>query len=405
MSSVLYWLIYATLVVILTMWVGRLLFLSIIERILPPLRPEPTAVGDPDLPSLSVLVAAKDEADNIESCVRSLLKQNYPSLEIICIDDRSTDGTFEILERISAEDSRLKVARIAELPDGWFGKNNAMHVGASMASNDWLCFTDADCTQQSPWSLATGMRRAQSENADFLSVLPSHEVHTGWERVVQPACSAVMMLWFSPMAVNRGKADYANGAFMLMHRRCYKAIGGHEAVRSEVNEDIHMARQARQHGQRLVIVAGRDLYTVRMYDTLTRIWSGWTRIFVGSFTTSWRIIRAAMVLFYFTFIPWLVLTLVLFVPAWRDESWSGMTSMAAAACFFQLATMMVFYRLSRVNPLYGLIYPIGGLVALGTLINAARCVAAGGSFHWRGTQYRAATAGGDLKAVVTPDAA
>ena len=398
MADVLYWLVYATVAFTLVMWIGRLVLLSIIEWLYPPLRPDPLTADDSDLPSLSVLVAAKDEARNIESCVRSLLRQDYPRLEVICVDDRSTDGTYEILRRLAAEDARVRIARVSDLPAGWFGKNHAMHVAVSMARNDWYCFTDADCTQSSPRSLATGMRRALREQADFLSVLPSHEAHFLCERIVQPACSAVMMLWFSPMAVNRGRVDYANGAFMLMHRPCYRAIGGHEAVRAEVNEDIHMARRARIAGQRLVVVAGRDLYTVRMYDTFARIWSGWTRIFVGSFTYRRRIGRAAFVLFYFTFLPWMGLATAL-SPGWRDWSAFGVTTLAAASSACQIMAMMLFYRLSRVHPLYGLLYPLGGAVAFGTLLNALRFVSAGGSFKWRGTRYRAAATPGNIRSV------
>ena len=109
-------------------------------------------------------------------------------------------------------------------------------------------------------------------------------------------------------------------------------------------------------------------------------------------------------LFFFTFVPWLALAATAMVPGWRDWSLTGMTTIAAESCLFQLATMMVFYRLSRVNPLYGLIYPVGGAVAMGTLLNAARCVAAGGSFSWRGTRYRAKSVRGDIETVATPEA-
>lgn len=385
LHTIFYTLVFATFV----MWVSRLLLLGVIDRIVPTLRPE--ALPEPErdaLPRLSLCVAAKDEAGNIEACLRSLLAQDYPNLQIICIDDRSSDATPEIVRRLAAEDPRLTFERVTALPDGWFGKNNAMRRAVELSTGDWLCFTDADCLMESRHSLATSVRHAMTVGADFLSILPEHEAQSRWERIVQPACSAVMMLWFSPISVNRGKVAYANGAFMLMRRSCYDAIGGHTAVRDEVNEDIHLARRARAAGQRLMITTARGLYSVRMYDSLARIWSGWTRIFAGSFDGTWRIARAIVVLVYFTFVPWIGLGLSLAVPAWRDASWLGITTIAASSCVFQIATMSVFYRLGRVEMRYGLLYPIGAVIALGVLFNAMKCAAAGGSFTWRGTRYR-----------------
>lgn len=371
------------------MWASRLVLLGVIDRIVPTLRPRSLNRDELSaLPRLSVLVAAKDEAANIETCIRSLLAQDYPNLEIICVDDRSTDATPEILKRLAAEDARLKCTSITELPEGWFGKNNAMRQAVEMSTGDWLCFTDADCTMESPHSLATSVRHALDVGAEFLSILPEHEVQSTCERIVQPACSAVMMLWFSPIAVNRGRVAYANGAFMLLQRSCYEAIGGHTAVRHKINEDIHLARRARSSGKRLVVTTARGLYSVRMYDTFARLWAGWTRIFAGSFSKKWHIVRAIIVLTYFTFLPWSAFAASAVVAGWRDWSWTGLTTISAASCLFQLATMLAFYRLNRVSSVYGLVYPIGAVIALGTLLNAVKCAAAGGSFTWRGTRYR-----------------
>ncbi|MCA9256378.1 MAG: glycosyltransferase [Phycisphaerales bacterium] len=384
-----YWSIYILVGGTLATWATRLVLLNVIDRIVPTLRPE--ALPEPErdaLPRLSLCVAAKDEAGNIEACLRSLLAQDYPNLQIICIDDRSSDATPEIVRRLAAEDPRLTFERVTALPDGWFGKNNAMRRAVELSTGDWLCFTDADCLMESRHSLATSVRHAMTVGADFLSILPEHEAQSRWERIVQPACSAVMMLWFSPIAVNRGRVAYANGAFMLMRRSCYEAMGGHAAVRQEINEDIHLARRARAAGQRLVVTAGRGLYSVRMYDTFARLWAGWTRIFAGSFAKKWHIVRAIVVLSYFTFLPWSVFALTAMVPSWRDGGWTGLTTIAAASCFFQLATMSLLYRLCRISMAYGILYPFGAVIALGTLLNAIKCAAAGGSFTWRGTRYR-----------------
>ncbi|HWL91915.1 MAG TPA: glycosyltransferase family 2 protein [Phycisphaerae bacterium] len=377
---------------ILVVWLMRLVLLSVVSRILAPLHGTMYPAAAANLPSVSMIVAAKDEAHNIEACIHSLERQTYPTLQIIAVNDRSTDGTREMLDRLAKECPRLTVRHVAQLREGWFGKNNAMREGVALAKGDWLCFTDADCIQLSPRSLEIAMRYALEKETDFLSVLPSHEVHSFWERVVQPACSAIMILWFSPLVVNnpRRKTAYANGAFMLMKRSCYEAMGGHEAVKNEINEDMHMARIAKDIGRRLIVVNNRDLYTVRMYGTLSQIWRGWTRIFCGSFVTPRRLWAAVIVLATFSFAPWLMLLFAVLMDGLSPERWDieSLKYGAMASCAAQLVTMGVFYALSRVGFLYGLIYPIGAFLSMGTLLNAIRCASGRGDIRWRGTTYR-----------------
>ncbi len=377
---------------ILAVWILRLIVLCSLNRILRPLHGGMYGDAHGDLPAVSMLVAAKDEADNIEACIRSIDRQDYPDLQIVAVNDRSEDGTDRILNQLAENCPRLSVHHVTSLREGWFGKNNAMREGVERATGQWLCFTDADCEQASARSVQVAMRYALEKNADFLSVLPSHQAHTFWERVVQPACSAVMILWFNPIVVNnpKRKTAYANGAFMLMKRSCYEAIGGHAAVRNEINEDMQMARIAKQKGQRLVVVGNRDLYTVRMYGTLGQIWRGWTRIFCGSFASVAKLWAAVAVLSLFTFVPWATLGLAAlldwFLPERLDIE--SLKYGALAACGVQLAAMAVFYGLSRVSFLYGLIYPVGAFLSMGTLLNAIRCASGMGEIQWRGTTYR-----------------
>lgn len=387
------WFWLGLLGVSLVVWLARLVLLGFIDRILPPLHPGLYENESGDLPSLSVLVAAKDEASNIEGCLNSLLSQDHPEMEVIAINDRSDDATGDIIDRMAGVDARLSACHVRELPDGWFGKNNAMHEGFTKSTGQWLCFTDADCVQESPRSLTTALRYAMEKEADFLSVLPAHQANTFWERVVQPACSGILLLWFNPLTVNNPKraAAYANGAFMLMRRSCYESIGGHEAVRNEINEDIHLARKAKHSGQRLMVISSREMYSVRMYDTLREIWSGWTRIFSGCFASVKRLLVAVVVLMIFTFLPWLTLVTSWGLPSTIFETssaWSFLQWTSLATCVIQLAVMFIFYALSRIHFLYGLLYPIGALLGFGFLCNAIICVMGRGVITWRGTTYR-----------------
>lgn len=360
---------------------------------MPPLRPDLYADRQGPLPSVTMLVAAKDEEANIETCLTSLIRQDYPRLRIIAINDRSSDHTGEIIDRLAAENPRLTAIHVRDLRPGWFGKNNAMREGVARADGEWLCFTDADCEYTSERTLTVAMHFAQEKQADFLSILPTHQANSLWERVIQPACSGILLIWFNPIKVNDplSPTAYANGAFMLMRRSCYDAIGGHEPVKTKLNEDIHMARYAKAAGQRLRVVSNENLYTVRMYSSFRQMWAGWSRIFYGCFGSLRRLLLSVLVITVFSILPWISLIAAGAAVLLSDPPaihWRALLLTAAAACVAQLSIMMRFYALNHSSPLHGLLYPVGAAVGLGALINAIRRVGGREKVTWRGTTYR-----------------
>ena len=131
------------------------------------------SAGPPEAaPKISVLVAAKDEAGCIETCVRTMLDQDYPNFEMVVCNDRSTDATAAIVQRIADEEPRLSLVNITDLPAGWCGKNNAMQTGIATTCGEWICMIDADCRQVSRRTLSVAMQYALDSSADLLSVLP-----------------------------------------------------------------------------------------------------------------------------------------------------------------------------------------------------------------------------------------
>jgi len=349
----------------------------------------------PEAPKLSVLVAAKDEQDNIEACVRGILAQDYPNFELIAIDDRSRDRTGQILDAIAAEDDRLRVIHVDALREGWFGKNNAMREGVQRATGEWLCFIDADCRQTSTRTLSMAMRHAMENGIEFLSLLPVLETHSAWERIIQPVCGGMMVFWFRPRKVNdpRSKVAYANGAFMLMTRQAYERIGGHERVKTEVNEDMHMARLAKQAQVRLVVVQNRDLYRTRMYARLADIWRGWSRIFYGCFGTLRRLVISAVVMLVMSILPFVSMVVGWAMVAARGwdgaGQWRWIALLATAALLAQQSVIVEYYRLSRADARYAPTYIIGSLFVVGMLVNAMLKVTGRSGTNWRGTLYRA----------------
>lgn len=355
--------------------------------------------GDPQ--RVSVIVAAKDEEDNIESCLTTLLDQDYPDFEVIAVDDRSQDRTAVILKRLESTcgvteppSDRLRVITVRSLRDGWFGKNNAMHEGVAVSSGEWLCFTDADCRQISRKTLSMAMREAVEHNSDFLSVTPVLETRTVWERIIQPVCALVLIIWFLPERVNNPKTRtaYANGAFMLMRRSCYDAIGGHERVRTEINEDIHMARIAKQLGLKLRVVENDDLYRTRMYRTPAEAWRGWSRIFYGSLGSLGRLLTAAMLLIVFSLFPWISLAIALIGCGWAragDAAWWEAAAIAwAGVILVKQAVAWRLYGVLRMGRVWSLTYVLGGAITLSMLVNAVFKTVGATSTTWRGTTYR-----------------
>lgn len=351
----------------------------------PVLCAEDAGAGHGELPRVSVLVAAKDEEANIGRCLAGLLAQDYPDYEVIAINDRSADRTPAILDELAREQPRLRPVHVRELPAGWAGKNHAMHTGVQQARGDWLCFTDADCRFHSPKLLAAAVQTARRGQIDFLSVLPDLEAHTFWERVIQPPAGAIMVFWFPPTKVNdpRSSRAYANGAFMLMTRATYDALGGHDNFKTALNEDMHFARQAKRVGRRLRVIRGGGLYSVRMYVGLRQIWNGWSRIFYGCFGTWPRLLISAAFLSVFSVLP----VVSLLVSPMLGKIGPGVALAAAFTVVAQQTVLWRFYRLCAMPPGWALTYPLGASVCLAMTVNAMRRLL-GARTQWRGTIYR-----------------
>jgi chlorobactene glucosyltransferase len=348
-----------------------------------------------------VVVAAKDEEANIGPCVESLLSQDYPNLEVVLCNDRSKDGTAEIVSRLASADRRMRVMNITQLPDGWCGKNNAMQCGIASSKSDYICMIDADCRQTSPRTLSVAMRYASDKGADLLSILPVMEMPTFWESIIQPVCSGVMMIWFHPDAVNSPTKPqaYANGAFMLMKRSAYEQIGTHEAVKDRVNEDMHMAALVKSNGLRLLVVRGKGLYVTRMYDGLSSTIRGWSRIFFGTFGTLKRLTASLAALLILGLLPYLAVAAGFAFwthtgrlpwvtgPPWAANWWLACGLTGAAACVLQLSVIYRFFKLVGSKASLAWSYPVGCLVTIYVLILSLSKLRKGASIVWRSTSY------------------
>jgi chlorobactene glucosyltransferase len=382
----------AVAVLVLFVWAGRHIILSRTQDPSLVIRTDlPVAAGD-DTPKVSIIVPAKDEEANIAGCLVTLRAQDYSNIEIIVVDDRSTDGTADIVERLAAADPRIHLVRIAELPQGWFGKTHAMHVGAGEATGRWLLFVDADC-RQSPRSVSATLAYTRERQGDMLSLWPLLEMHGVAENLVQPLCGSVLGLWFRPQLVNdpRRKAAFANGQFVLVRREVYDAVGGHASVRDRLVEDIGFARVVKGAGYRLVSAMGFDVFRTRMYTNLRSTWRGWTRIFSGAFLSPWQIVIAMVLVVLMSASPF-VLTAVAGAMAvaagWGDAQLNALAAIGLGQLLVMATVLVRYNRMIRARPGYLVLYPVSVIIVLGILANALAMRLGLTRIIWRGTVYR-----------------
>jgi len=228
---------------------------------------------NPDSIEVSVIIPARNEEANLQRCLQSLVAQTAPPLELIVVDDHSTDRTRSIAQSFPT----VRVLEADPLPDGWSGKSNACWTGAKLAKGKWLLFTDAD-TRHAINSVEQGFREAESNHAALLSYSPQQEVFGFLERAVMPVIFAELAKTYRPKEVSdpTSPAAAANGQYLLIRRDVYDAVGGHAAVAHAILEDVELAKLVKRAGYKLQFRVS-DAVSTRMYRTFGQMWEGWTK--------------------------------------------------------------------------------------------------------------------------------
>jgi chlorobactene glucosyltransferase len=347
----------------------------------------------PEPPLVSVIVPARNEAHNIERCVRSLLATRWPALEVIVVDDGSEDATGSLARGLVASDAHVRVIDGEPVPDGWFGKQWACAQGASAARGSTLIFTDAD-TAHASTLIPRSMHAMRTRALDFLTVGGFQELGTFWERVVMPQVFYMIATRYGGAgAVNRARRardKIANGQYMCFTRACYDAIGGHASVRGKAAEDLALAQLVHARGMRGELVMGEHELSTRMYTSLAEIVNGWTKNMVtaGADTLPAGVIPRLLLPVLLLVVPLMHLvppaTLIasLFVPVSRS------VVMWAATCSAMLLVWwaLIYVRAFRHSPLYALTLPLGAVIVL---VIVARATVRGRGVEWKGRRYQA----------------
>ena len=352
---------------------------------------EESADPPADPPLVSVIIPARDEAANIERCLRSVLATTWPRLEVIVVDDHSRDATAAIASRIAAVDSRARVVAAPALPPGWFGKPWACQAGAHAAGGDILCFIDADTTH-APDLLTRTVNAMRTRAAGMVTVAGTQEMASFWETVLQAQVFTMLtMRYGGTETVNRSRHRWdkiANGQFIAITRAAYEAIGGHESVRDRVAEDLMLAQRLFTAGQRTALVLGTKQLSTRMYTSLGSIVRGWRKnVFAGGIDAipAHRLLRVLFPLGLTAF-PFAELLPVLALIGWLlGAPLSGVAQVWVAATMVAMFVgwAAVYLRAGR-SPLYALTFPLGAAVLLWIFVGA---IARGRRVAWKGRDY------------------
>ncbi len=259
------------------------------------LEDQPPFSGDEKAPPLSIVVAACNEEEKIAPAFRSLMAQEYPGpLQIVAVDDRSTDSTPALLDGLAAEalpGTQVLVLHLDHLPSGWLGKTHALYQGAQLASGDWILFTDADVVF-GPSALSRGVRFAEREKLDHLVAFFGLDLRGFWENVFGLAFSLFFFLRFRPWHVrNPRRKEYLGvGGFNLIRRTAYEAIGTHRAIALEVADDMELGHRVKIAGFASDVVGAKDLVQVRWQEGLSGLMNGLTKNAYAALHYSWATI-------------------------------------------------------------------------------------------------------------------
>ena len=342
-------------------------------------------------PLVSVIVPARNEAHNIARCVSSILSTTYPNLELIVVDDNSTDGTANAARAAAAGDPRMRVVVCPPLPDGWFGKQWACTTGAKVARGSVLQFTDAD-TIHGADLVTRSMNAMRRARAQLFSVAGHQELGGFWEKVIQPQVFTILAARYggteSITQSTRVANKIANGQCIFVTHDSYNSIGGHASVRTSVAEDLMLAQKFFAARKRVVLMLGLNQLSTRMYASLREIVSGWRKnVFAGGLDSVpfGRIGRTMFPLF--LLMPPLMellppLALVLSVV--EHTTGSTLFVWAAISTAATLTWWIVVYATARENPIYALAYPLGALLLLYIFLSA---VIRGRRVSWKGRTY------------------
>jgi glycosyltransferase involved in cell wall biosynthesis len=336
---------------------------------------------------VSAVVPARNEEAVIRACVESLVQQQ-DIVEVIVVDDESSDNTPSIIGEIMNDYPEVRLMQTRELPAGWVGKNHAVWIGAREAQGEWLLFTDADAVHQ-PDSAKCALAIAARENAVMISFSPEQVMETWYEKALIPSVYSRLAGRFSFADVNDpGKpVAAANGQFLMIRRSVYEALGGHASVAGDVLEDVALAKRIKAAGYRMWFGSGQGIVRVRMYRSFSAMWQGWKKNLYPLMGGQTRAITVEIVS-----AVWPIFSAILFAVLAGVLTRSWLASLGALAACLIIASIAYRTELKRAGFEPSLAwYGAPGKLLFASVLWASQLAHRRGKLEWKGRAYPAGT--------------
>ncbi|MCB2203659.1 glycosyltransferase family 2 protein [bacterium] len=311
-------------------------------------------------PEIAVLVPARNEEANIGHLLSALSRQNYPCFSVTVLDDQSTDGTADIVRRHAEVDPRIRLLQGAALPDGWTGKNWACHQLARQSEAECMLFVDADVLPEAT-AISDTVSRMQQYHADALSAFPRQKLSGAAATIIVPIMDLLLYAFLPLQLVWRSSKTSlaaANGQWFAFRRSAYRRVGGHESVRTDIVEDIALARRVKSAGLRMLLTAGNGSVSCRMYDGWPAVREGFAKNFFAAFQ------------FRFTVFPFVLLLLLLLFVIPYVMLLTPLRDAALPAVLLNLIIRIPLVFGAGHRWLSALLHPLGILLAVGIGIDA-----------------------------------
>jgi glycosyltransferase involved in cell wall biosynthesis len=378
----------AILLFIICFWSARIRDIIHNSRWVPVLKSDkPTAIPE-NIPLISIIVPAHNEESMIKSCLESIIAQDYTDLEIICVNDRSTDRTASIVAELFEGKPNCKLISIKNRPSGWTGKCHALHEGVKYSTGDWLAFLDADSRLNSS-ALRQCLNEALKRKINLVTLSPKFELDTFWEKALVPTFAAMAAIIFPLAKVNNpnNPVATANGMFFIISRSAYEKIGGHCNVRDLAVEDIGIGKRVKASGLGLLFANGRNLLKTRMYSDLRQVLNGWTRILCAAMNYRITTVLRYLAMHILVSLPSFMIATYLYTPS-AMELWPNLWFVLPAACGIQMTlTPCLFADQLGVPRQYSAYIILGNLMLVWIFMVMLKKIFFRDALQWRGTTY------------------
>lgn len=331
-------------------------------------------------PRVSIIVAARDEARDLERGVRTRLADDYPDLQVVIVDDRSSDETPAIADRLAADDARVRVVHLTELPDGWLGKLHAMHRGVEVADGEWLLFSDADI-EFAPGTLRRCLSHCEHHGRDHMAVLPEFREHgLAVDSAMDVFCQNIVVagrLW--AVTDPSSSAAVGGGMFNLVRRVAFDRTPGFEWLRLEVADDVALGQMLKRHGARPVVMNAVGAVMLDFYTTLGEM-------AYGTEKTGFAIVGRFSVATLLAVLTLGAVTHLGFVAGFAHPA-PWVKAVAAATLLVAWAGYMLIAQWGRRSMLTAALFPVGFAAMAWMALRSAWLVKKRGGVAWRHTLY------------------